>query len=68
LSCRLAQTDLPLDEPKLSRLDNAKADNLKKLEDLANKLLEGPVSDIDFETGELVPSKSFGKNKEALKR
>ncbi len=54
MTCRLAQTDIPKDQPDLWKLDNAKEENLKELEKLGAKVLAEKVSKLNFNTGKLV--------------
>jgi hypothetical protein len=68
LTCRLAQTEIPPDPPKLSKLDNAKEENLDQLEKLGRQLLEKPVSTLNFNTGELVVANPNYKFKQELRR
>jgi hypothetical protein len=47
-------------------LDDSSPENLENLVETAKELLEDPVSDRDFETGELVPIPGGPTNRQAL--
>jgi len=68
LTCRLAQTDIPEDQPDLWKLDNAKKENLEKLEKLGEKVLTKEVSKLNFNTGKLDTVDRNEKFEGALKR
>lgn len=52
----------------LNTMDNAKVENLEKLEEVGNALLTKPLLKLNLETGEHEPDESLITNEEALKR
>ncbi|XP_060671922.1 patatin-like protein 2 [Ziziphus jujuba] len=70
--CGFKENYLRIQDDSLSlteaSMDNSSKDNLEKLKDIADKLLDKPVTEINYDSGLYEPVNGKGTNKEALVR